>query len=360
MFAPTVARIRHLMNSLTDPVSGTPLDVAGRVLDVRVAKGTVDVVIETPGGQGRMYAPLAEQIEHTVGKLWGVKRVRVVITSERDGTAPPAPAAPSAPKHGPVMSKPKGVKHLIAVCSAKGGVGKSTIAVNLALAFHRQGLRTGLLDADVYGPSAPVLLNLSGKPKLNDAGLLIPHAACGLKVLSMGFVSPPDQAMIWRGPMVSGAVAQLLSGADWGDLDVLVIDTPPGTGDILLSLAQKAGLDGVVIVSTPQAMALADVIRGTAMFEKLGVPILGVIENMAWFDDPSGVRHHLFGDGGAERLASALGVPFLGALPLDTALRAASDAGEPLGAETVSGQWFDSVSRTLAASVDLDAQNHAD
>jgi ATP-binding protein involved in chromosome partitioning len=340
MFTPSTARVRHLIDTVVDPASEQGLAATGRILDIRIANGVVDVVIEAPSGQGRAYAPLAAQIEQIVGKLWGVKSVRVAITSDSDGTAKQAPAAPAAPKHGPVMSKPKGVKHLIAVCSAKGGVGKSTIAVNLALAFHRQGLRVGVLDADVYGPSAPVLLNLSGKPKLNDAGLLMPHEAYGLKVLSMGFVSPPDQAMIWRGPMVSGAVAQLLSGADWGDLDVLVIDTPPGTGDILLSLAQKAGLDGVVIVSTPQAMALADVIRGTAMFEKLGVPILGVIENMAWFDDPSGARHHLFGDGGAERLATALGVPFLGALPLDTALRAASDAGEPLGGETVSGQWF--------------------
>ncbi len=351
MFRPTPARIRHLLDRLSDPLNGQGLVAAGRVLDVQVRGGVVTVVLEAPSGHGGTFAPLREAAAADIGKLWGVKAVQVALTTATPAVKVAPPPKPREVKaHGPAVRKPDGVRHVIAVASTKGGVGKSTMAVNLALALQRQGLAVGLLDADIYGPSAPVLLNLSGKPDLHAAGQMIPHMAHGLKVLSMGFVTPPDQAMIWRGPMASGAVAQLLTQAAWAPLDVLVIDMPPGTGDIHLTLAQNAGLSGAVVVTTPQTMALADVIRGTAMLDKLSVPILGVIENMAWFEDPSGQRHALFGDGGGRRLAEAMGVPFLGAVPMDISLRQASDDGAPLTTGP-SAALFDAMAAQLWAQL---------
>jgi ATP-binding protein involved in chromosome partitioning len=263
-----------------------------------------------------------------------VTRVRAVAPAHRT-----APAPPSTHDNPLRLAKPSrieaaaetlaGVRHVIAVASGKGGVGKSTVAANLAIAFARAGLKTGLLDADIYGPSLPILFALKDKPSMRD-GKILPVEKFGVRAMSIGLLVDVDKALAWRGPMVMGAVRQLIGDVDWGALDILIIDTPPGTGDAHLTLAQSKRLTGAVIVSTPQEMALADVRRGVELFRSVRVPIIGVIENMAWLDDGAGGRNYLFGKGGAEKAAQDLGVPFLGALPIHPALRVASDEGAPL------------------------------
>jgi len=224
-----------------------------------------------------------------------------------------------------------GIKHLIAVASGKGGVGKSTAAVNLALAFQANGLKAGILDADVYGPSQPRLLGLTGRPEVGPNNRLKPLVGYGLKCMSMGFMVDEATPVIWRGPMVVQALTQMLRDVDWGELDVLVIDMPPGTGDVQLTMAQQVPLTGAVIISTPQDLALIDARKGLNMFKRTDIPVLGIIENMSYFICPKcGERHEIFGHGGAEAEAAQLGVPFLGAVPLHIAIRTRSDAGEPI------------------------------
>ncbi len=231
----------------------------------------------------------------------------------------------TAPIKKPARIEVKGVRKIVAVASGKGGVGKSTVAANLAVALAQNGLNVGLLDADIYGPSLPKLMGLEGqKPSKNDQGRIVPLEAYGVRVISIGFMVDPAQALIWRGPMVQSAFKQLLSDVEWGGCDVLVLDTPPGTGDVQLTLAQSIKVDGAIIVSTPQELALADARKGVAMFQKLNVPILGLLENM------SGA---VFGTGGAETEAGRLGVPFLGSIPLEAAIREASDEGRPFALE---------------------------
>ena len=224
-----------------------------------------------------------------------------------------------------------GVKHLIAVASGKGGVGKSTTAVNLALGMQANGLKVGILDADIYGPSQPRLLGLAGRPTANPSGKLQPMSGYGLKVMSMGFLVEEGTPIIWRGPMVVSALNQMLREVDWGELDVIVIDMPPGTGDVQLTMAQQVPLSGAVIVSTPQDLALIDARKGLAMFQRVEVPVLGIVENMSTFVCPScGERSDIFGHGGAEAEAEKLGVPFLGGIPLHMDVRATSDRGQPI------------------------------
>jgi ATP-binding protein involved in chromosome partitioning len=276
--------------------------------------------------------------------LPGVERVHVVLTSEEP---PPAPGATRLRKGAtvsreidvprgrpPQAERPPHVRHVIAVASGKGGVGKSTIAVNLAAGLARLGLRVGLMDADVYGPSIPRMTGADADPKF-EGGKLQPVEAWGLKVMSIGLIIDEDAPAIWRGPMASSAVRQFLNDVAWGTeadpLDVLVIDFPPGTGDIQLTLAQRVAFDGAVIVATPQEVALIDVRRGAAMFRKTEVPILGVVENMAYFPDPStGAPIPIFGRGGGAAVAAELKAPFLGEIPIDPALREACDLGQPL------------------------------
>jgi ATP-binding protein involved in chromosome partitioning len=263
-----------------------------------------------------LYAPVRDRAETEARAVDGVKSVIAVLTAEA--------AAKTAGGVGRV-------KQIIAVASAKGGVGKSTVAVNLACAFASLGMKTGLLDLDVYGPSAPTLLGTGAKkPRMRDDKLLEPLEAHGLKTMSIGYLVDPSSPMIWRGAMATSAVRQMLDEVVWGDLDVLLLDLPPGTGDVQVTLVQRVPLAGAVIVSTPQEMALADVRRGLAMFEKTRAPVLGVIENMAYFETPNGVRTHIFGEGGAKRVAEDVGAPFLGEIPIDVALRESCDAGAPL------------------------------
>jgi ATP-binding protein involved in chromosome partitioning len=268
-----------------------------------------------------------------------------------------------APSRPTGAMKPEHVRHVIAVASGKGGVGKSTVAVNLACAMALLGKRVGLLDADVYGPSAPQMTGIEAEPEIGPGRKLIPPEAWGLKVMSIGLLVDEDAPMIWRGPMASSALTQMLNDVAWGaedePLDVMVIDMPPGTGDIQLTLAQRVSLSGAVVVSTPQTVALADVKRGVSMFQKTHVPILGVIENMAYFPHPSsGVPIPIFGRGGAKTTARAIGAPFLGEIPIEMALREACDEGRPLvavGDDSPARQAFLAIAATVLDAVEAAA-----
>ncbi len=311
-------RVKARLDAINDPITGKGLFTSGRVqgLDARDG-GKVSFTIEAPAGVAELYAPVRDRAEAEARAVTGVSSVIAVLTAD----AGPAKAAAGV----------AGVKQIIAVASAKGGVGKSTVAVNLACAFASLGMKTGLLDLDVYGPSAPTLLGTGArKPRMRDDKLLEPLDAHGLKTMSIGYLVDPASPMIWRGAMATSAVRQMLDEVVWGDLDVLLLDLPPGTGDVQVTLVQRVPLAGAVIVSTPQEMALADVRRGLAMFEKTRAPVLGVIENMAYFETPDGKRTHIFGEGGARRVAAEVGAPFLGEIPIDVALRESCDAGAPL------------------------------
>lgn len=330
MPSPLETQVRAALDAVKDPATGRGLVASGRVAGLVVrADGKVGFVVET--GVGEADEPLRKAAEDAVARVSGVSAVTAVLTAEATTGARSVPAA--RPVVPPPPQAPSGVtrpaRGIIAVASAKGGVGKSTVAVNLAVAAARSGLRVGLLDADVFGPSLPTMLGTVGvKPEVKGKRMQ-PVMAHGLATMSIGYLVDPDQAVVWRGPMVMSAVTQLINDTDWGDLDLLFIDTPPGTGEVQLTLVQKLPLDGAVIVSTPQEVALADVRRGVGMFRKTHVPVLGVIENMAWFEQPDGSRAYIFGQGGAERTASELGVPFLGALPILPALREGGDSGVP-------------------------------
>jgi ATP-binding protein involved in chromosome partitioning len=275
--------------------------------------------------------PVRREAERVVAALPGVEKAMVTLTAERK---PPPPRTASLRNGIP------GLRHIVAVASGKGGVGKSTMAVNLALALKANGLRVAVLDADVYGPSLPTLLGIIGKPKAADmeGKLMQPMEAHGLKVMSMGFLVPEDTPMIWRGPMVMSALMQMLRDVAWGEIDIMIVDMPPGTGDAQLTLAQQTPLSGAVIVSTPQDLALLDARKGLNMFRKVSVPVLGIIENMSYFIcGKCGERHEIFGHGGARAEAERMGVPFLGEVPLDMEIRARSDAGEPVVATEPEG-----------------------
>jgi ATP-binding protein involved in chromosome partitioning len=343
-----------LLDAIPDPRSGKGLAAAGLVQGLSVRNGRAGFMMEVAGEDVALYEPICAAAERALLTLPGVEKAQVVLTASE----PPLPTGATRVRKGaklatdqgaqvrpPVTAEtPEGVARVIAVASGKGGVGKSTVAVNLALAFVRAGLRVGLLDADVYGPSIPTMLGVDAEPVFED-GKLMPIDAHGLKVMSIGFLVDEGSAMIWRGPMASSAVRQMIHDVRWGDLDVLVVDLPPGTGDIQLTLIQKLHLDGAVIVSTPNEIALIDVRRAAAMFAKTGTPVLGVVENMAWFEDASGVRLPIFGEGGAAREAVALGVPLLAEVPIDMALRQAGDTGRPLTSGVAA--LFDDLARAL-------------
>lgn len=268
----------------------------------------------------------------------------VSVFMERKEKAPASSAPRGAPQAPPPQAKKTdqtpvpggrrgiaGVKRIIAVASGKGGVGKSTVSVNLALALHNQGYRVGILDADIYGPSLPMMLGLSQDPAVNENNKIIPPERHGLKVMSFGFFAPEDSAVIWRGPMVMKALQQFFYDVEWGDLDFLVIDLPPGTGDAQLTLVQSLPISGAVIVTTPQNVALLDAVKGVVMFRKTEVPIVGVVENMSTFECPScGTESHIFGEGGANRVSVKYNIPVLGHIPLQPEIREAGDSGEPL------------------------------
>ena len=329
---PDKAAVLAALDAVLDPKSGQGLAAAGLIQGLTVAEDRAGFVLEVPAGETALYAPVRDAAEAALKALPGMTRVSVVLTAEtapahlprRTASLSPQAVDQTRPKAPVPTDRPAHVRRVLAVASGKGGVGKSTVSVNLAAALAARGLSVGVLDADVYGPSLPTMMGLSGKPEYRD-GMIQPHEAHGLKAMSVGLLTQADDAMVWRGPMASQALTQMLTQTRWGTedrpLDILVVDLPPGTGDVQLTLIQKTPLDGAVIVSTPQEVALADARRAHALFQKVKVPTLGLIENMSG---------PVFGQGGAEAEAARLGVPFLGDLPLDAALREAGDAGTPL------------------------------
>lgn len=336
--APTRDDILDALRKITLPDGG---DLISRdmVRALGAEGGAVRFVIELPeGADGARLAPLREAAEAAVRALPGVQSVSAVMTAHSG-----APAKPAAPKGAPPSlkigghptpggkEKVSGVDRILAIASGKGGVGKSTVSSNLAVALAKQGRRVGLLDADIYGPSQPRMMGVSKRPASPDGKTIIPLQAHGVTMMSIGLMVDPDQAVIWRGPMLMGALQQMLGQVAWGELDVLIIDLPPGTGDVQLTLCQRSHLTGALVVSTPQDVALLDARKAIDMFSKLNAPVLGLIENMSMYVCPNcGHEAHIFGHGGVRAEAEKLGVPFLGELPLALDVREAGDAGTPI------------------------------
>jgi len=329
--------VRAALRAVKDPISGRDVVESGMVQGLVARDGMVQFTLQVPRERAREMEALREAAERAATAVPGVLAATVVLTAHRDA-APPKPAAPShghrhqqggpASAQGPMLLPE--VRAIVAVASGKGGVGKSTTAVNLAVALAAQGLRTGLLDADIYGPSLPQMLGTREKPR-TQGQKIIPLSRWGLTAMSIGFLVDEETPMIWRGPMVMGALEQMMGQVEWGALDIMIVDMPPGTGDAQLTMSQRVPLAGAVIVSTPQDVALLDARRGVKMFEKVNVPILGIIENMSYFCCPNcNHRSDIFGHGGARREAEKLGVEFLGELPLKLAIRELADAGTPV------------------------------
>ncbi len=334
MAAFTEHDVRAALSRIVEPKSGRDIVSLGLVGGLVVKGPNVGFTLEVSPDDAERMEPVRRAAEQTVRDLPGVSSVTAVMTAHRDAPpqAPPttSPTASSEPPPRGSDLAPE-VRAIVAVASGKGGVGKSTTAVNLALALNRLGLSVGILDADIYGPSLPRLMGLSGKPQVRDDKKLEPMENFGVKVMSIGFLVPEDTPMIWRGPMVMGALEQMLRDVAWGPLDVLVVDMPPGTGDAQLTMSQRVPLAGAVIVSTPQDIALLDARKGLNMFRKVDVPVFGIIENMSYFLCPScGHQSDIFGHGGARTEAERLGCDFLGEVPLHMAIRETSDSGTPI------------------------------
>jgi ATP-binding protein involved in chromosome partitioning len=355
-------QIIDALRCVVDPERHGDIVGLGMVQGIRIKDGHVALSLEVDPNRGPSLEPLRKQVEDLVHKLPGVVTATVVLTAERPAHAPAA-AAPAAGgrAQGPALLPE--VKAIVAVASGKGGVGKSTTAVNLAVALARLGKRTGLLDADIYGPSMRRLLGITGQPVSSDGARLDPMARHGVKSMSMAFLVEEETPIVWRGPMVQSALEQMMRDVAWGELDILIVDMPPGTGDTQLTMAQRVPLAGAIIVSTPQDIALIDARKGLNMFRKVDVPVLGLIENMSYFLCPKcGERTEIFGHGGARREAEALGMDFLGEVPLDVAIRETSDAGEPIVAAEPDGphaRTFLEIAERVWAKVEASLQQRA-
>jgi len=333
--------ITAALHKVQGPDGRTPLPQSGAIGGLTQREGKVYLSIVVDPAEAAKAEAMRAAAETALRGVEGVKAAIVTLTSERAPVGQ-APAhghshAPRAPARRGVPESVAGVRHIVAVASGKGGVGKSTVAANLAIALAQEGWRVGLLDADVFGPSAPRLFGLKEKPKV-EGSFLVPIVSCGVKVISIGLMIEEETPVVWRGPMVMSAITQLLREVSWGELDCLVVDMPPGTGDVQLTMAQSAPLSGAIIVSTPQDLALIDARRGIAMFEKVNIPVIGIIENMSYFVCPHCQgRSDIFAHGGARHEAERRGVPFLGEVPLDMAIRETSDAGKPIAAAAPEG-----------------------
>src|ERR1051325_11361737 len=352
--AATREQVLETLSRVTDPASGRNVVEADMVQGLVVRDGHVGFSLEVSPQRGRGAEPLRKACEDAVAALPGVLSVTAVLTAHEEPRSAPAGEG-RGPQPGAKPSGIPGVASIIAVASGKGGVGKSTVAVNLALGLSRLGLKVGLLDADIYGPSVPRLLGITHKPD-SDGKKLMPIEKYGLKTMSIGFLVKEDDAMIWRGPMVQSALTQMMADVAWAPLDVLVLDMPPGTGDAQLTIAQRVPLKGAVIVSTPQDIALIDARKGLQMFRKTEVPVLGLVENMSMFTCPDcGSSHAIFGHGGAREIAEKLGAPFLGEIPLVPRIRETSDAGTPVSVSAADGpeaQAFLDLAKKVAAALE--------
>jgi ATP-binding protein involved in chromosome partitioning len=337
--------LRAALRAIKDPASGRDIVTAGLVEGIEVRGGLVQATLLTDRAHAAAMEPVRRAAEALLMRQPGVTNATAILTAHKP-TGTPGPAAPRGHSHGAHGGGARGggpqtakqalllpdVKAIVAVASGKGGVGKSTVAVNLAVSLARQGHTVGLLDADIYGPSLPRMIGLNRRPEVRD-DKMIPLQAWGVSCMSIGFLVDEETAMIWRGPMVMGALEQMMGQVSWGALDVLVVDMPPGTGDAQLTMAQRVALTGAVIVSTPQDIALIDARRGVRMFEKTNVPVLGLVENMSFYCCPNcGHRADIFGHGGAKAEAAHLGTEFLGEIPLLLDIRVAADAGTPIAA----------------------------
>jgi ATP-binding protein involved in chromosome partitioning len=344
--------LRAALRAIKDPASGRDIVTAALVEAIEVRGGLVQATLLTDRAHAAAMEPVRREVEALLMRQPGVTNAKAILTAHKSSTAPASPAghgpgghshaaphrgapSPGAPSPGAPGGKPlllPDVKAIVAVASGKGGVGKSTVAVNLAVSLVRQGHKVGLLDADIYGPSLPRMVGLNRKPEVRG-DKMIPLQAWGLSCMSIGFLVDEETPMIWRGPMVMGALEQMMGQVEWGALDILVVDMPPGTGDAQLTMAQRVALTGAVIVSTPQDIALIDARRGVRMFEKTKVPVLGLVENMSFYCCPNcGHRADIFGHGGAKTEAARLGTEFLGEIPLLLDIRVAADAGTPIAA----------------------------
>ena len=327
-------RILAALKAVRDPERGRDIVSLDMVKGLVVKDGHVGFSIEVDAERGLKLEPVSKAAEKAVEALAGVLSVTAVLTAHSAGrAAPQAQGHGHGHGHGQPDAKPlvPGVRSIVAVASGKGGVGKSTTAVNLALGLAAAGKRVGMLDADIYGPSQPRMMGISGRPGSHDGRTLQPMVNYGVKCMSMGFLVAEDTPMIWRGPMVMSALEQMLRDVEWGELDALIVDMPPGTGDAQLTMAQRVPLTGAVIVSTPQDIALLDARKGLNMFRKVDVPVLGIVENMSYFLCPHcGGRSEIFSHGGARREAEKLGVDFLGEIPLHIDIRETSDGGRPI------------------------------
>jgi ATP-binding protein involved in chromosome partitioning len=364
----TADQVRERLKGIKGP-DGSDLVASGKLSDIVISDNKVFFSLTVDADAAPAWEAVRKKAESEIRSIPGVVSVLIALTAERSGGAPPAggslvkAARPASAGGSPVKAPPRagaasrsiagvpGVEAVIAVASGKGGVGKSTTAVNLALGLRDLGMRVGVLDADIYGPSMPRLLAIKGKPEIIGGRMLKPMESFGLKVMSIGFLVEEETPMIWRGPMVMTAITQMLREVEWGTLDIMVVDMPPGTGDAQLTLAQQVPLAGAVIVSTPQDLALIDARRGIAMFRRVDVPVLGVVENMSYFLCPHcGERSDPFGHGGAKTEAERQGVPFLGEVPLEIEIRETSDSGLPIVA-TKPDSTHAQIYREIAARV---------
>ncbi len=337
------AQVTEALRAVDSGTGGLDVVARGWVKGLTVKDGHVTFALEVPARLGPALEPVRAAAEKAVRALPGVAGVTAVLTAE-------AEKPQTQPARRERLELPT-VAHIVAVASGKGGVGKSTTAANLAVALARQGLKVAIFDADVYGPSVPRLFGLAGQKPKSDGAKVTPLEAHGVKVMSIGFMIAEDNPIVWRGPMVMGALEQMLRDVAWGDIDVMVVDMPPGTGDTQLTMSQRVPLAGAVIVSTPQDIALLDARKGLNMFRKVEVPILGLIENMSYYVCPNcGHRDEIFAHGGAQRAAAEMGVPFLGEIPLELKIRMTSDEGKPIVAsepESAHARAFMDIARRL-------------
>jgi ATP-binding protein involved in chromosome partitioning len=341
----TQDQVLSALRSVRDPDLHKDIVTLGFVKDVRISDGEVDFTIELTTPACPVRDEMKTEAEQKVKALPGVTAARAKMTADVRA------------RGGFGRQAVPGIRNIVAVGAGKGGVGKSTTSVNLAVALARRGARVGLMDADVYGPNIPQMLGLGDQPELSEDKKMVPPEAHGIKVISMGMLVPPDQPVIWRGPMLHGAVQQFMREVAWGEVDYLVVDLPPGTGDVSLSMAQSVPVAGAVLVTTPQGVSVADVRKAVGMFRQLNIPILGVIENMSYFACPHcGEVTEIFGSGGGEAMARDMGIPFLGKVPIDTRVRQGGDEGAPIVSavpEAPAAKAFDEVARKVAAQVSI-------